>query len=110
MFKKLVLLSIISISYSFAMSASMVQEAPESKLACIKGIGVKRTNAIINYRKKDRIDTLDEMLNIRGIGKAILKNIKNDVQKKSCILKDKKVIAEPKKERAKEKRKIISAE
>ena len=110
MLKKIVLISLLFISYTFAMSASMVQQAPKSKLSCIKGIGVKRTNAIINYRKKDRIDTLDEMLNIRGIGKAILKNIKNDVQKKSCLTKDKKVIEEPKKEGAKEKRKAISAE
>ncbi len=110
MLKKIVLISVLSISYTFAMSASMVQQSPKSKLGCIKGVGVKRLNEIISYRENDTIDTLDELLNIKGIGKSILRNIKNDVKKKSCLLKDKKVIAEPKKEVVKKKRKAISAE
>lgn len=68
----------------FSMSASMVQEASKEKLGCIKGLGVKRVEALVAYRKSDKIDSLEELLKIKGIGKATLKNIKNDVHKKVC--------------------------
>jgi len=108
MFKKIVLLSIVSLSYSMAMSATMVQSAEKGKLGCIKGIGLKRMNAILEYRKRDTIDTLEEMLNIKGIGKGILKNIKNDVQKKSCLVKENQTVEKTKIKKVK-KRKAISA-
>lgn len=72
------------LSLSFSMSASMVQTVEKEKLGCIKGLGIKRVHAIIAYRAKDRIDTLEELLNIKGIGKSTLQNIKNDRRKKVC--------------------------
>lgn len=84
MFRKIVLALLISSSFSFAMSANMVQSAEKKKLGCIKGLGVKRVEAIVLYRKNNPIESLDELLNIKGIGKAILRNIKEDKKKKVC--------------------------
>lgn len=84
MLKRILLGLVLSSVYSLAMSASVVQSASTEKLGCIKGLGLKRVNAIVNYRKSDKIDTLEELLNIKGIGKATLRNIKNDTEKKVC--------------------------
>ena len=84
MFKKIVLVLLVGSSLSFAMSASMVQSVQKEKLGCIKGLGVKRVNAIVLYRKNHSIESLDELLNVKGIGKAILRNIKEDKEKKVC--------------------------
>ena len=104
MFKKIVLVLLVGSSFSFAMSASMVQSVEKEKLGCIKGLGVKRVNAIVLYRKNNSIESLDELLNVKGIGKAILKNIKEDKEKKVCTRFTEKDV---KKER---KKKEISAE
>lgn len=84
MLKKFLLGLVLSSVYSLAMSASVVQSASKEKLGCIKGLGFKRVNAIVSYRKSDKIDTLEELLKIKGIGKATLKNIKNDTVKRVC--------------------------
>ncbi len=104
MFKKIAVVLLVGSSFSFAMSANMVQSAQKEKLGCIKGLGVKRVNAIVLYRKNHHIESLDELLNVKGIGKAILKNIKEDKEKKVCTRFTKKDV---KKER---KKKEISAE
>jgi len=104
MFGKIVLMGMLWSSFLFSMSATMVQNATKEKLGCIKGLGVKRLQSITTYRQKDTIDSLDELLNIKGIGKAILNNIKNDVQKKSCSVSEKKSSLKVKK------KKSISAE
>lgn len=104
MFKKIVLVLLIGSSLSFAMSASMVQSVQKEKLGCIKGLGVKRVNAIVLYRKNHSIESLEELLNVKGIGKAILRNIKEDKEKKVCTRFSEKDV---KKER---KKKAISAE
>ena len=104
MFKKIVLTLLVVSSLSFAMSASTVQTVSKNKLGCIKGLGVKRVNAIVGYRKSHNLNALEELLNIKGIGKAILRNIKEDKEKKVCTHFDKEDV---KKEN---KKKEISAE
>jgi len=66
------------------MSATMVQTISKDKLGCIKGLGVKRVQAITEYRKTHTIDSLEALLNVKGIEKGILNNIKEDKQKKVC--------------------------
>jgi len=104
MFKQIVLVLLVSSSFSFSMSASMVQSVEKEKLGCIKGLGVKRVKAILLYRKNHSIESLNELLTIKGIGKVILRNIKEDNEKKVCTRFSEKDV---KKER---KKKEISAE
>jgi len=88
----------------FAMSAYELQVVDKKTLSCIKGIGEKRLNAILEYRKGHRLTTLDDLLNIPKIGKKTIENIKNNIKKKSCLIDKKKQIKEEKLKR--EKRKI----
>jgi len=104
MLKKIVLALFIASSLAFAMSVSIVQTVSKNKLGCIKGLGVKRVNAIVAYRKSHNLNSLEELLNVKGIGKAILRNIKEDKEKKVCTRFDKEDV---KKEN---KKKEISAE
>ena len=105
MLKRILLSVMVVSSFTFAMSASVVQSASKDKLGCIKGLGLKRVNAIVKYRANDKIDTLDELLKVKGIGKAILKNIKNDTHKQVCTNMNPKV-----KKKVERKKKNIKAE
>ena len=105
MFRKIVLSVMLFSSFSFAMSATMVQTISKDKLGCIKGIGLKRVQAITEYRKTHTIDSLEALLNVKGIGKGILNNIKEDKQKKACSN-----FNQEKKKKRENRKKDISAE
>jgi competence protein ComEA len=54
-----------------------INSAPISELILLPGIGEKTAKAIIDYRKKhNKFNTLDEILNVKGIGVKKLKKIK----------------------------------
>jgi len=84
--KRTILTLILSSTYIFAMSASEIKTADTKVLGCIKGVGAKRLNNILTYRKEHDISKLNDLLNISGIGKGILKNIEQDVKKKACLV------------------------
>jgi len=90
----------------FAMSATQLQTINRDTLGCIKGIGEKRLNAILKYRDKNKISKIDDLLNVSGIGKKTLENIKNDIKKKSCQVNKQKQM-QPK---SKKKKKKLGAE
>ena len=68
----------------FSMSVNQVNEVSKSGLGCIKGVGDKRFQRIIEYKKSHSIKAIDDLLNIKGVGKGVIKNIREDVIKKSC--------------------------
>lgn len=76
--KKIVLM-VLSAVYLFAMID--VKTATKEQLMSINGIGEKKAEAIIEYRKANKIQKLDDLLNVKGIGPEIINNIKNDVVK-----------------------------
>ena len=50
-----------------------INTATVEQLATIKGIGPKKSQAIVNYRKKQgKFTSLDQLTNIKGIGNGIL--------------------------------------
>ena len=100
--KTLFLIMIMSLTL-FGMSANQLQNISSEKLSCIKGVGEKRLNSILKYRKKHKIIKLDDLLNITGIGKIIINNIKNDLKKKACLIDKQKQVKNSKK---REKKKI----
>lgn len=105
MLKKVLLVLVLTSGYVFAMSASVVQSASKEKLGCIKGLGIKRVEAIISYRKAGRIYSLEDLLSIKGIGKVTVKNIRNDTYKKVCTS-----FTKSKKKKLQRKKKDIKAE
>jgi len=80
---KLTLLAVITTSFTFAMSVSELNKATKDDLTKIKGIGDKKAQAIISYRKTSSFKKVEDVTSVKGIGEALAKNIKNDVFKKS---------------------------
>jgi len=89
--KKIVLsLFVLATSVAFGMSVGELNKASKSELMKIKGVGESKANAIIKYRSKTKFKSISDVEEVKGVGPALAKNIKNDVYKKSVSSKPKK--------------------
>ncbi len=77
------ILVMLAVMLSFA-SALNVQKASKDELMCIKGIGDKKAAAIMKYRKSHKLKSAQDLLEIKGFGKALVKNIEKDVKSVAC--------------------------
>ena len=66
------------------LSALNVQKASKDELMCIKGIGEKKASAIMKYRKSHKIKSAQDLLEIKGFGKALIKNVEKDIKSVAC--------------------------
>ncbi len=65
---------------SFAFSAVNINRANAAQLQTIPGIGPKKAEDIIEYRKKNgAFKKTDELMNIKGIGAKTFEKMKKDV-------------------------------
>ncbi len=81
MIKKLLIAMIVLSTYLIA--AINVQTASKTELMSISGIGEKKANSIIKYRKTHKLKSADDLIKVKGIGKGIVKNVKGNVKNKS---------------------------
>ena len=72
------IIAIIAIFGAMLLGAIDLQTASKSELMGIKGIGDKKADAIIEYRKTNTIKSADDLKNIKGFGDSIVNNIKSD--------------------------------
>ena len=88
--KKLVVL--LGLSASFLFAQINLQTASKEELMEIKGIGDKKAEQIIEYRKTNTISNPDDLKNIKGFGDSIVGEVKkeNSVDKKVEAIKDEK--------------------
>jgi len=77
MFGKIFLAIIASSVFAFAIN---VTTASKAELMAIKGIGEKKAESIIQYRTKNKIKTADDLKPIKGIGPALINNLKKDIK------------------------------
>ncbi|NQY53949.1 MAG: helix-hairpin-helix domain-containing protein [Campylobacteraceae bacterium] len=59
-----------------------VNTANKNELMTIKGIGEKKAELLILFRKSNKINNLNDLSKIKGFGPKLISNIKNDVKKK----------------------------
>mgnify|MGYP003571699513 CR=1 FL=1 len=78
--KKLLLAVLCSASLLFA--SMDLNSASKKELMSIKGIGVKKAEQIIEFRKNKSIQSADELKVIKGFGKKLIENIKLALAKK----------------------------
>lgn len=80
-FKKILLLSIFLGSFSVAYAAPVnINKADAASLANnLKGVGIEKAKAIVEYRKKHgAFEIANDLMQVKGIGeKTIEKNRKN---------------------------------
>ena len=74
--KKIVALLILGVSFMFA--ALNLQTATKEELMGIKGIGDKKAEQILEYRKTNKINSPEDLKNIKGFGDSIVSNIKKE--------------------------------
>ena len=66
------------LSTSFLFAALDLQTASKQELMAIKGIGAKKAEKIISYRKTNKIKSADDLKNIKGFGPGIISNVKGN--------------------------------
>ena len=74
----------MALSVSFLFSAINIQTASKDELMCIKGIGEKKATAILKYRKSNKVKSADDLINIKGLGKGIIANVKAGKKSVAC--------------------------
>jgi len=72
------------LSVSFLFSAINLQTATKDELMCIKGIGEKKAMAIITHRKSNKINSVDDLMELKGFGKGIITSIKKGTKTVKC--------------------------
>lgn len=60
-----------------------INSASLNELSSLKGIGEKKAQAIIDYRKtKGKFKNIDELVHVNGIGIKTLDSLKNEIEVK----------------------------
>lgn len=77
------ILFMLAITLSF-LSALNVQKASKDELMCIKGIGEKKASSIMKYRKSHTLKSAKDLLEIKGFGKELVKNVQNGTKSVAC--------------------------
>jgi competence protein ComEA len=68
------------ITFGFALAAVNINTATKEELMTVKGIGEKRAQEIIDYRKKNgTFKSVDDLEKVPGIGPGIMKQIRSQV-------------------------------
>jgi competence protein ComEA len=77
--RTLLLVSLLSLSFS-AFAAVDLNTASQAELEAVNGIGPKKAQAIIDYRKKNgAFKTVDDLDNVPGFGKKSVDTAKKDL-------------------------------
>lgn len=83
MFRKIVgLMLVAGMTLAFGISIKELNKASREELVQIKGIGEKKANAIIKARKESKFKSFEDVEKVKGVGPAIIENIKKDVKVK----------------------------
>ncbi|QOP40876.1 ComEA family DNA-binding protein [Sulfurimonas marina] len=78
-----VLLSLL-VMVSFLFSSVDINNADKSQLMQLKGIGSKKADSIIAYRKAHCFTNISELEKVKGIGKKFIEKNKDNISVGAC--------------------------
>ena len=84
---KILVILILGISLLFGIVD--VNNAKKSELMTLKGIGSKKADAILKYRKDTCFASLNGLLRVKGIGPKFIENNKKNIKIGKCKKKKK---------------------
>ena len=80
--KKLLLFTFLTSMTLFALD---INSATKEQLIAIKGIGEKKAEAILAYRKANKcFETVDELQKVKGIGVKFLQKHRSELEVRNC--------------------------
>jgi len=81
---KLKILGLLLVAFSLAFSAVDINIASVKEHSSLKGIGAKKAEAIVAYRKAHCFKSIDEIVKVKGIGKKFLEKNRKNLRAGAC--------------------------
>lgn len=78
------ILMLLPLVCSFVFGAVDINTASSSELATLNGISEKKAHAIIAYREKSCFKSVEELLNVSGIGEKTFEKNKENLKVSKC--------------------------
>ena len=78
------LLTLLTLSIAFLSANIDINQANIKELSTLKGIGAKKADAIIKYRKAHCFKKVEEIIKVKGIGKKFLEKNRKNLKVGSC--------------------------
>lgn len=69
----------LAVVASLAMAAINLNTATKEELMSLNGIGSAKADAIIEYRKANKFNSIDDLKNVNGIGEKTFDNLKDEI-------------------------------
>jgi competence protein ComEA len=77
-------LALIAMMVTFVFASVDINSASVKELTTIKGIGSKKAQAIVKYRKQHCFKSVDEIVKVKGLGKKFLQKNKKNLKAGKC--------------------------
>ena len=78
------ILAIIALSIGLLFGAVDINNASVKELSSLKGIGAKKAEAIVSFRKGYCFKSVDELVKVKGIGKKIVEKNRATLEVGKC--------------------------
>ena len=78
------ILGLLLVAFSLVFGSVDINSASVKELSSLKGIGAKKAEAIMAYRKTHCFKNVDEIVKVKGIGAKFLKKNRANMKAGAC--------------------------